>query len=161
LNLNRKILFEIGILLFSLFYFLSSTKLEMGELSRPGPGLFPLVLGAAGVVIASLLVAGSYLRKKREGKKEPPSLDQVQESKKGFLRIVGYVLTLTALVCFYEVLGSLVGFFLVTVMFGKISGMRGWRQPFLLGLCTSVSIYVIFGLWFKLPLPGGILENLF
>ncbi len=161
MNLNRKILFEIGILLFSLFYLLSSSKLEMGELSRPGPGLFPLVLGAAGVVIASLLVTSSYLQQKREGKKEPPSFDQMKESKKGLLRIVGYILALAALVCFYELLGSLVGFFLVTVMFGKISGMRGWGQPFLLGLCTSVAIYVIFGLWFKLPLPGGVLDNLF
>ena len=49
MKVSRKILFEIGILLFSLFYLLSSAKLEMGELSRPGPGLFPIVLGAAGV----------------------------------------------------------------------------------------------------------------
>ena len=70
MKVSRKIFFEIGILLFSLFYLLSSAKLEMGELSRPGPGLLPVVLGAAGVVIASLLVAGSYLKQKREEKEK-------------------------------------------------------------------------------------------
>jgi len=70
LKVNGKILFEIGVLLVSLFYLVSSIKLSIGELSRPGPGFFPIALGAAGVVIASLLVAGSFLAQQRATKKE-------------------------------------------------------------------------------------------
>ena len=166
MKVNGKILFEIGILLASLFYLVSSIRLSIGELSRPGPGFFPIVLGAAGVVIASLLVAGSFLKQQRAKKKELPSEEQElpsrdKEARKGLIRIFGFIIALTALVSFYEVLGSLVGFFIVTVVFGKITGMQGWGRPLLLGLCTSVAIYIIFGVWFKLPLPGGILSNLF
>jgi hypothetical protein len=163
---TRKILFEIGVLLFSLFYLFGSAKLEMGELSRPGPGFFPIVLGAAGVVIASLLVAGTYLQQKKEREKEAPprgieSPSQEKDARQGFIRIVAFILALTALVGLYEILGSFVGFFIVTVIFGKITGMRGWGRPLLLGFCTSAGIYILFGLWFKLPLPSGILEKLF
>jgi putative tricarboxylic transport membrane protein len=165
-KVNRKILFEIGILLFSLFYLLSSVQLELGELSRPGPGFFPIILGAAGVVIASFLVVGTYLQQKKEKEKgvspggiESPSPEK--DTRQGFIRIVAFILALTALVGLYEILGSLVGFFIVTVIFGKITGMRGWGRPLVLGFCTSAGIYILFGLWFKLPLPGGMLAKLF
>jgi hypothetical protein len=129
LKVSRKILFEFGILLFSLFYLLSSAKLEMGELSRPGPGFFPTVLGAAGVVIASFLVAGTYLRQKKEREKEvppggiesPSAEKDAKEARQGFTRIVAFILALTALVGLYEILGSLVCFFVVTVIFGHSS----------------------------------------
>ena len=164
--MTGKILFEIGVLLFSLFYLFSSAKLEMGELSRPGPGFFPIVLGAAGVVIASFLVAGTYLRQKKVREKEmaPGGIEspsQEKEDRQGFIRIVAFIITLMALVGFYETLGSLISFFIVTVILGKIAGMRGWGRPLLLGFCTSAGIYILFGLWFKLPLPGGILEKFF
>jgi len=160
---NRKILFEIGVLLFSLFYLINSSQLEMGDLSRPGPGMFPVVLGIVGVVIACFLIAGTYLQLQK-GKEAPPEGELPPPGKEGrqaFTRIVAFIVALAGLVGFYEFLGAVICFFIVTVILSKIAGMGGWGRPVLLGLCTSAGIYVLFGLWFKLPLPSGILGKLF
>lgn len=80
--------------------------MRWGNSPGPGPGFLPIVLGVAGVVVATLLLAGSFQKRKRAMEKEDlPSQDK--EARKGLIRIFGYIAAPAVLIALYEALGSL------------------------------------------------------
>jgi hypothetical protein len=45
-------------------------------------------------------------------------------------------------------------------LFMRIAGQYTWLRSVVVGLGVSVGAFVMFEIWFKIPLPKGPLENL-
>lgn len=118
-----------------------------GSLERPGPGLYPVFLGAA-IAIFSFFTLLADLRS--EGGRSV--LDG--ESAKTFA-------FMAATFCLWVVAMPLLGYVTVTLLatyaFCKILKLEGWIKPLAVSGGTALFLYLLFDYWLYIDLPRGIL----
>jgi putative tricarboxylic transport membrane protein len=117
-----------------------------GSLSRPGPGLYPFVIGVA-IVLFSCLTLISHLNSSARD----AVLDRAD--RKTFL-------LMTVTFCFWILAMPLLGYVAVTLIatyaFCKAMNLEGWRKPLAVAGGTALFIYVLFDYWLYIDLPRGI-----
>jgi putative tricarboxylic transport membrane protein len=122
------------------------------EVHGPRPGYFPFYIGLL-ICIASLINFARAFALRGEKNK---SFVQV-----GQLKLVLTVLIPTAL---YAALVTWIGIYASSVLFigffMRWLGKYPWWKVVAVSVVTAVVFYVIFELWFKVPLPKGPLETL-
>lgn len=131
-----------------------SLRLGIGwqEVHGPRPGYFPFYIGLI-ICIASLI---NFVRALRFTPAQNKTFVQV-----GQLKLVLAVLIPTAI---YAALVTWIGIYASSVLFigffMRWLGRYPWWKVLLVSLATAVAFYVIFEIWFKVPLPKGPLESL-
>ena len=122
------------------------------EVHGPRPGYFPFYLGLI-MCVASLVNAARALMVR--------SADDEPFVEVGQLKLVLSVLVPTMV---YAALVTWFGIYAPSVLFiaffMRWLGKYGWWKVVSVSLGTSVVFYVVFEIWFKVPLPKGPLENL-
>ncbi|HSL47911.1 MAG TPA: tripartite tricarboxylate transporter TctB family protein [Candidatus Deferrimicrobiaceae bacterium] len=130
-------------------YLLSALALPSGTPARPGPGFFPLAIGAFGAVMALVWTASAFRR-------SPTTALDHGTAVEGFGRVVA---TAGALVGFCVLL-SWVGYPVAALVFVVVL-LRwlgaGWRSALVIGVASAATSYYLFGVLLDVPLPRGIL----
>jgi len=127
--------------------------------SGPGAGYFPFRVGVLLTVVGVALVIQSAYAKASAG---PGHLgvgsDAVFATRPDLRRTLGVVLPTAALAGGTMVLGSYVasGLFLAFMM--RRHGGYGWLPAAALGAVSIAVFYMVFDLWFRVPLAKGPLE---
>lgn len=130
-----------------------SVRLGIGwqEVHGPRPGYFPFYIGSL-ICIASLINAGRALFIPAEKNK---AFVQV-----GQLKLVLSVLVPTAI---YAAAVTWIGIYLSSVLFigffMRWLGKYPWWKAVAVSVGAAVAFYLIFELWFKVPLPKGPVES--
>jgi putative tricarboxylic transport membrane protein len=141
----------IFLLVFGIIISFEARKLEIGRISQPGPGFFPLWLGLA-LIIVSLALTIKFSREK---------VDQSSPSKslwKGLYweKIVFSLVVLLLYAFFLEILGYTIATFLLMLFLFKAIGSQRWRVSIVGSVFTSLSTYALFKLWLQVQLPVGL-----
>jgi putative tricarboxylic transport membrane protein len=130
-----------------------SLRLNVGTLTAPGSGFFPLVTGLVLGIFSALILVGA-----RKSGKETVRFWVPQANKKGvyltFLFILVYALLLERL----GFIGTTVLFLFLVSRF--VSGHR-WATAVFFALVTSFTTYFVFSILLHVPLPQGILGRMF
>lgn len=141
----------IFLLILGIYTCFEARKLEIGGISRPGPGFFPFWLGSALVVVSLALV----IKLGRE------KVHQYLPSK-GLWKGLDWekiLLSLVALLLYGFVLESLgyciATFLLMSLLFGPI-GAQKWWVAIAGSIITSFFSYLLFRLWLQIQLPIGV-----
>jgi hypothetical protein len=145
-----------------LVYESMALNMPRGTLAYPGPGLFPLIIGAFMIAMALGCLLQEIVPRMREKKPEASSLPSADagESEE---RNVAKTFQLTALLMGYILVLKSLGFpiaicaFLVLAI--RIFGYRKWLPTLAMAAIIAGISYVSFVLWLKVPLPMGILED--
>jgi len=117
----------------------------------PKPGYFPFYVGLL-ICIAALVNLVAALRLKPEGNK-------------GFVEVGQLKMVLTVLIptAIYAALVTWIGIytasFLFIGFFMRWLGKYAWWKVVVTSAATMVVFYVVFEIWFKVPLPKGIVER--
>ena len=138
---------------FSLFYFLGSFRLKMGNLKNPGPGFIPVAIGFFLVAFTALYVFRVLRGPSSTGKKEmPPARD------KNYRAIAGILLCTAVYPFILEPLNFI--FSTLIVCFIMLLLLRPGKIlfSFLLSLAMAVGAFLIFARLFGVGLPSGFLE---
>ncbi|MBI5068604.1 MAG: tripartite tricarboxylate transporter TctB family protein [Deltaproteobacteria bacterium] len=150
------------VLLVGLVYGGMALRMPRGSLAYPGPGLFPLAVGAL-LVATSLGCLAQELRAWRRGRSAapaPPSAAPEAAPERDRARTVA----LTALLAGYVLLLKTLGFPLAICAFLaaaiRIFGYRRWAVTLAVALLVTACSYVAFVHWLKVPLPMGLLEDI-
>jgi len=121
----------------------------------PQPGYFPFYIGCT-LIVGAIVVAVQTLLGWKKSENVEPFVTFSQ------LRLMMTILIPTSLF----VLGVvLIGFYVSSVLF--ISSFMVWQGKYsllksgLVGLCVSGVLFLLFDVWFLLPLPKGPLETFF
>lgn len=139
--------FDFVLLVLGIAIVVVSLGYGFGSLARPGPGLYPAVIGAA-IAVSALFVLISDLRPASV----IPGLDA-----HGARTLV----LMTATFCLWIVAMPLLGYVVVTLLaaiaFCKIMKLEGWWKPLAVSGGTALFIYLLFDYWMYVDLPRGIL----
>jgi hypothetical protein len=146
-----------------LVYESMALNMPRGTLAYPGPGLFPLIIGAFMIAMSLGCLLQEIVPRMREKKPKDsllPSADAADSEE----RNVAKTFQLTALMIAYIFVLKPLGFpiaicaFLVIAI--RIFGYRKWLPTLVMAAIIAGISYVSFVLWLKVPLPMGILEDL-
>lgn len=125
---------------------------EVGTLSSPGPGLFPLLLGVV-LGVLSLLILVRDLQARLAAAPSVPSGGVAAFGKE----IICVLLALVA----YSLLLIPLGFIITTfVVFGfllRFVTKQKWYLAVVWAAVLAVGAYVIFDVFLRVPLPQGVL----
>jgi ABC-type multidrug transport system permease subunit len=145
-----------------LVYESMALSMPRGSFAYPGPGLFPMIIGAFMIAMALGCLLQEIVPRMRE--KEPeasslPSADAADSEE----RNVAKTFQLTALLIGYILVLKPLGFpiaicaFLAVAI--RIFGYRKWLPTLAMAAIITVVSYVSFVIWLAVPLPMGILED--
>lgn len=146
-----------------LVYETMALNMPRGTLAYPGPGLFPVIIGAFMVAMALGCLVREFLpRKQAKVPVVPLAPIEVQAAPEE--RDVMKTVQLTALMIGYifalKPLGFPIAICIFLALAIRIFGYRRWLPALAMAAVITVISYVSFVLWLSVPLPLGILEEI-
>lgn len=142
------------LLLFAIYIGYESTLIETGaDFGKVGAGFLPFWLSVGlGITSAALLGRAIVLPENRFTFK-------FFSDRTGRIRVIwvlaGYLLAVAVM----KPLGMMISLALLMAVTMPAFGSRSWKAIAFTSIVTPVCVYVVFGLWLKVDLPMGILEN--
>lgn len=133
------------LLAFGLVMAWQSTLLGVGELLRPQPGLWPLLLSVIVCVCALVLVVVDRA-------------DDYEPWSRRSLLVVGGVASLAVFVLAFQMLGFLVSAALLLVLWLRVFGGESWRWTIGLSLLGAVGFHLLFSTLLGVPFPAGLIQ---
>lgn len=118
----------------------------------PQSGYFPFYIGLL-ICICSAVVFAQALLKIKSDRVMFVTGEQLKQ-------VLVILLPSTAYVLGVQFIGIYVSSAIFIFLFMKIAGKYSWPRSALVGAGVSVASFVMFEIWFKIPLPKGPLENL-
>ena len=125
-------------------------SLDIGVLKEPGPGFILLISGTGVCLVSIMIFTKAVLSKERGGMKT-------------FNGIVWFkpVLVLAILsfyIYFFRRLGFILNTFLLMILLFKCVEPQSWRIAILYSFLTVLVTWLIFGYWFEVQFPAGLLS---
>ena len=147
---KRRAYLVIGVagVLLSLGYLAASLKLPLGNLNRPGAGVFPVIVGIIMIVASAATVL--------EGWRMDPAIPVEVPVGSNGIRLLTGILLLFAAYLALPWLGQLVTGFVFTVLFMRVMAGLSWLKLVIYSLVLSVAIDLLFELVLRVPLPRGV-----
>ena len=118
----------------------------------PQAGYFPFYIGLLICVCGAVVFAQSLLKLKADRR--------IFVTAGQFKQVLVILLPSIAYVLGVQLIGIYVPSALFIGLFMKFVGQYNWLRSTVVGLGVSVSAFVMFEIWFKIPLPKGPLERL-
>jgi len=118
----------------------------------PEPGYFPFYIGAL-ICLASAVVFVQALWRMKSDRRVFATVGQLKQVMVILLPSAAYVLGV-------QLTGIYVPSAAFIALFMKFVGRYGWLRSVLVGAAVSVTAFVLFEVWFKIPLPKGPFERL-
>ncbi len=159
---RKEIASSLVLILFGAIFLFYDLKYPLDERANPGPGVFPLMVGAVLVILAGWQFIRAFRKAKGPDKEErsdreaQPAGEMVQENT-GEAK----VLFMIAVFIIYLLMVKWVGFFTSNFLFvitsSRLMGARSWKGPILLSAGIDLFCFLLFEVWLKLSFPRGIL----
>ena len=132
--------------LVSILIMLLSASYGLGTLKKPGPGMYPFVVGLF-ILPLSLILFFASLKCKKKG----AILSGSQ---------IGTFVSFVGACVFWILAMPYLGYPLVTliavILISKVMKLEGWLKPLILSVGTALFIYLLFDFWLYIDLPRGI-----
>jgi hypothetical protein len=159
---RKEIASSLVVFLFGVVFLLYDLKYPLDQWANPGPGVFPLVVGAVLVILAAWQLAQEVRKPKPQGTKAND--EGTRKSITSFLQrnsIEAKPLFMIAVFVVYLLMVKWVGFFISNFLFviisSKLMGAKGWGKPIALSAGVNLFCYFLFVAWIKLSFPRGVL----
>ena len=145
----------VAVIIFALGALVSFDSYRLGaSWASDGPqaGYFPFRIGALLCICATVVVVQGLLRVKADR--------AVFVGKAQFRQVLVILLPSTAYVFGVWLIGIYVSSALFIALFMRLAGRYSWLRSVIVGLAVGVTAFVLFEIWFKIPLPKGPFERL-
>ncbi len=117
-------------------------ELELGQLNKPGPGLWPFIL-------AVMLIACSLILFVKDVRKDN------YEKFTGQTKLVIYsIVAIVAFIVIFKYLGMVPAVIGLLVFQLRVVGAEKWKMSVMVTAGMTIAVYLLFSLWLKIPFPG-------
>jgi len=154
---TRAILVELAVaaIIFALGALVAYDSYQLGSgWSSDGPqsGYFPFYIGLFTCICSAVVFAQGLLRLDTD--------QQVFVTPSQLKKVLVILLPSTVYVLGVQLIGIYISSALFIALFMRLAGNYSWTRSIAVGAGVSVSAFVMFEIWFKIPLPKGPLESL-
>jgi hypothetical protein len=118
----------------------------------PQTGYFPFYIGMIICVCGAVVFVQGLLKLGTD--------KNVFVTREQFKQVLVILVPSTGYVLGVQFIGIYVSSAIFIALFMRLAGKYSWLRGTVVGLGVSVSAFVMFEIWFKIPLPKGPLENL-
>ena len=125
---------------------IGSWRLGLGELTNPGPGLWPLVVSIAVSISAAILIV-------------IPDIEAYEKWTRRTTLLVGGVLSLVVFILLFTAIGFIVPAFLLLLLWLRVFGEESWRLALTLAGGGTAVFYVGFAVLLGVPFPDDIVAG--
>lgn len=122
---------------------IGSWRLGLGELTNPGPGLWPLVVSMAVTITAGILTV-------------IPDTEAYEKWTRRTTLLAGGVLSLVVFILLFTAIGFIVPAFLLLLLWLRVFGEESWRLALTLALGGTAVFYVGFAVLLGVPFPDDV-----
>lgn len=122
-----------------------SRGLGLGELTAPGPGLWPFIVSLLLTGTAAVLVL----------------LDPAEDYEpwtRGTVRIIAGLVSLGVFILLFQTLGFVVAAFLMLLVWLRVFGGESWRLTLVLAAGGTAVMYLLFVEALGVPFPDGLVD---
>jgi putative tricarboxylic transport membrane protein len=149
---RKEVLSSLALVLFGAVFLLYDTKYPLDELANPGPGVFPLLVGAVLVILTLWQLVRSF-RRTGQVRTGAETLSRNGNEARVLLMVAVFIVYLLAVTW----VGFFASNFLFVIVSSRLLGAKGWKGPVLLSLGIDIFCYLLFEVWLKVSFPRGIL----
>jgi len=145
-----------------LVYETMALNMPRGSLAYPGPGLFPMIIGAFMIAMALGCVLQEIVPRMREKKPEAyslPSADGADAEERNVAKTFQLIALMVGYILLLKPLGFPIAICAFLAVAIRIFGYRKWLPALAMAAIITVVSYVSFVVWLAVPLPMGILED--
>lgn len=148
-RLGRLIVGAVSLAL-SIGYLIQAMGMPSGTLDNPGPGMFPVGVGFAAIVVSLIVVVEGLTGAGTRGSMDLPT---------GFERrqVLLFMGTLIGFIVLLPLLGMYISAAIYVIATLKFLGKMSWVRSAIIGLIIGVAVTWIFSEVLEIPLPTGIL----
>ena len=126
---------------------LTGRDMGLGELTAPGPGLWP-------AIVAALLIATSVVLL---------FLDPAEDYEPwtaGTVRIIAGLAGLALFIVLFQTIGFVISAFLLLFAWLRYLGGESWRMALVLALAGAIALHLVFVVALGVPFPAGPVDQL-
>lgn len=117
---------------------------SLGELSNPGPGLWPFIVASVVVVTAAVLLFTDHA-------------DDYETWTRGTLTIIGGLVSLGIFILLFEAIGFLIPAVLMLLLWLRLFAEEPWKLAVPLAFGGALVLYLVFVTALGVPFPDGVL----
>lgn len=128
------------------YYTWDASSMPLGESSMPGPGLFPMIVGIAGILFSIIVIVDALPKIRKRSTIELPQ----GSTAKG---IVGVLLLLAGYVLVIDLLGTYLSSAIFAVLSIKVLSHHPWWRSALYGVVMGVTCVFLFDYLLNVSLP--------
>jgi hypothetical protein len=162
--IRKEIFSSLTVITFGAIFLVYNWQYPMDTLANPGPGVFPLIIGAMLVGLGVWQMVQDRVRPSRIDCEEKGlgsisirSLRgclQKDHAERGVLLMIG---SLVLYLIMIKWLGFFASNFLFVIVAARLMGSVDWVKPLALSAGINVFCYFLFEVWLRLSFPKGIL----
>lgn len=117
-------------------------ELTIGELNKPGPGLWPFILSA-------MLVGCSLLLLVKDARK-----DKYEKFTQKTKMVIYTIAALAIFIVIFKSLGMTPAVIALLLFQLRVVGAESWKISVMVTVGMAIGVYVLFSMMLKLPFPG-------
>jgi hypothetical protein len=138
-------------------------NMPRGTLAYPGPGLFPMIIGAFMIAMAlGCLVQDLLPGKKGEvaAGSPAPDAEPAAAEERDFMKTFQLIVLMIGYILALKPVGFPITICIFLALAIRIFGYRKWLPALAMAAIITAVSYVSFVIWLAVPLPMGILEDI-
>jgi putative tricarboxylic transport membrane protein len=162
MTIRKEMVSSLVLILFGVVFLLYDLKYPLDQWANPGPGVFPLIVGAVLVILAAWQLAQDVRKPRPEEAKESPEgtgspIRAFLQKNKGQVKPILMIGVFIVYLLMVKWVGFFISNFLFVIISSKLIGAKGWGKPMALSAGTNLFCYFLFVVWIKLSFPRGVL----
>jgi putative tricarboxylic transport membrane protein len=162
MSIRKDIISSLVLFLIGVVFLLYGLKYPLDQWANPGPGVFPLMVGAILVILAAWQLTQEVRKPKPHGAKENHegtgrSITEFLQKNRGETKPLLMIAVFIVYLLMVKWIGFFISNFLFVIISSKLIGARDWGRPIVLSAGVSLFCYFLFEVWLKLSFPRGAL----
>ncbi len=160
--IRKELASSLVLMLSGVVFLLYDIKYPLDQWANPGPGVFPLMVGAVWVILTAWQLVQSFRKTgspggEEKGRGDIRSVREFLQRNRGETKALFMIAVFITYLLMVKWVGFFISNFLFVITSSRLLGAKDWGRPVALSTGINLFCYFLFEVWLKLSFPRGFL----